>query len=78
MKYLINTTEVYRVDSEAVVDQLIAEAKEDPNFTLVKYNREYKERKSKGEVVDSWYKVSLVKRFTDEKEPDRCTTITYE
>jgi hypothetical protein len=77
MKYLITTTEVYRVDSESEVENLIAEAKADPNYALAKYNREYKERKMKGEVVDAWYKVTLTKRFTDEKEPDCCTTVTY-
>lgn len=78
MKYLVNVTEIYRVDSESEVESLIAEAKADDNFTLVKYNREYKEKKSKGEVVDSWYKVTLVKNFTDEKDPDRCATVSYE
>ena len=60
MKYLINVTEVYRVDSEQEVEQLIASAKADDNFNLVKYNREYKQKKAKGEVVDDWYK-SLVR-----------------
>lgn len=77
-KYLITTTEVYRVDTEHEVEALIAEAKEDPTYTLVKYNREFKEKKSKGEVIDSWYKVSLVKGFTDEKDPDGTVTIIYE
>lgn len=78
MKYLISVVETYRIDSESEVEEAIAEAKNDPNFTLVKYNREYKERKSKGDVVDSWYRLSLTKSFTDEKEPDHCTTISYE
>lgn len=77
-KYLITTTEVYRVDTESEVETLITEAKEDGNFNLVKYNREHKERKKNGEVVDEWYKVTLVKGFTDEKDPITTTTITYE
>lgn len=77
-KYLITTTEVYRVDTEGEVETLITEAKEDSNFNLVKYNREHKERKKNGEVVDEWYKVTLVKGFTDEKDPITTTTITYE
>ena len=75
MKYLINVTEVYRVDSEQEVEQLIASAKADDNFNLVKYNREYKQKKAKGEVVDDWYKVTLVKNFGDEKDPDACSNI---
>jgi hypothetical protein len=77
-KYLITTTEVYRVDTESEVDAAIAEAKADDSFNLVKYNREYKERKSKGEVIDSWYKLSLVKSFNDEKDPITSVTVTYE
>lgn len=75
-KYLIQTTEVYRVDSEAAASDLIEDAKKE--FALVKYNCEHKEKKQKGEVVDSYYKVTLVKAFTDEKEPVLNHTITQE
>ena len=37
----------------------------------------YKERKAQGEVVDYWYRLTLTKAFTDEKEPDRDVQITY-
>ena len=77
-KYLITTTEVYRVDDEIEVQNLIEEAKHDPMYTLIKYNREYKEKKSKGETVDEWYKVTLVKSFNNEKEPERRINISYE
>jgi hypothetical protein len=76
-KYLITTTEVYRVDDEIEVQNLIEEAKHDPMYTLVKYNREYKEKKSKGEVIDEWYKVTLVKSFNNEKEPERHINVMY-
>lgn len=77
-KYLIQTTEVYRVDTEAEVENLIAEAKEETIFDVVKYNCEHKERKLKGEVIDDYYKVSIIKSFTSEKEPDRQVLINYE
>ena len=77
-KYLIQTTEVYRVDTETEVENLIAEAKEETIFDVVKYNCEHKERKLKGEVIDDYYKVSIVKSFTSEKEPDRQVLINYE
>lgn len=76
MKYLTDVTEVYRVDSEAEADQLLETAK--ASGVLNKYSCIYKERKQKGEIIDSWYKVTLNKKFTDEKEPDRQVTITYE
>ena len=78
MKYLINTTETYRVDSETEAEELIAQAKSAKEYELAKYTREYKEKKSKGEVVDSWMKVVLTKKFTDEKEPERTVEVAYE
>lgn len=77
-KYLITTTEVYRVDTEDQAKDLIENAKQERDYVLTKYNCEYKERKVKGSVEDSWFRVSLVKKFTDEKEPDFVTTVSYE
>lgn len=76
MKYLTDVMEVYRVDSEAEADQLLETAK--ASGVLNKYSCVYKEKKQKGEVIDSWYKVTLNKKFTDEKDPDRQMTISYE
>ena len=77
MKYLIDVTETYRVDTEEEVDRLIEEAKLDKRYELNKYSRVYREKKQKGEVVDSWYKVTLNKRIDDEKEPGRQIFISY-
>lgn len=76
-KYLITTTETYRVDTEEEVKEILEESKNDFNYTLVKYSSTYKEKKEKGEVVDSWYRLTLTKTFTDEKDPDRDVQITY-
>ena len=79
MKYLIEVTENYRVDSEKEAAALIEEAKQNQRqYSLSKYSSVQKERKSKGEVVDSWYRVSLTKKFTDEKEPYVSVVPTYE
>ena len=77
-KYLISTCEVYRVESEAAVKQIIEEAKQERGFSLVKYVSEYKERKQKGEVVDFYYKVTLTKNFNDIKEPEAYIDIKYD
>ena len=77
MKYLTQVVETYRIDSEADVIKMIEEAKADNRFTLVKHSSQYKERKQKGEVVDSWWKLSITKQFTDEKEPEFQTEIQY-
>lgn len=76
MKYLIDVTEVYRVDTEHEADVLLEEAK--TSGFLNKYSCVYKEKKQKGEVIESWYKVTLNKHLTDEKEPSGNITISYE
>ena len=76
MKYLLGTTEVYRLDSESEANTLLEEAKQEGN--LSKYSCVHKEGKSKGEVIDEWYRVTLTKTFTDEKEPDQSVLISYE
>jgi putative IMPACT (imprinted ancient) family translation regulator len=76
-KYLVSTCEVYRVDTEAEAKQLIEEAKKAREYQLVKYISEYKERKAKGEVIDSYFKVSLTKAFNDIKEPEASIDIEY-
>ena len=78
MRYLTQVVETYRVDKEEQVLEMIEEAKQDNRFTLTKHTSQYKERKQKGEVIDAWYKVTLTKVFTDEKEPEANVTIVYE
>ena len=77
MKYLITTTEVYRFSSEDEATNFIEAAKKESGYVLTKHTVEYKERKQKGEVVDFWWKVTLVKSFTSEKEPDQQTEVFY-
>ena len=78
MKYLITTTEVYRFDSEEAATSFIEEAKKEPGYVLTKHTVEYKERKQKGEVIDYWWKVTLVKGFNNEKEPETDVDVKYE
>lgn len=78
MKYLIQSSECYRVETKEEVDKLIAEAKEETSSSLAKYSCVYREKKAKGEVIDSWYKVTLVKNFNDEKDPTSYIEVTYE
>ena len=77
-KYLTTVVETYRVDSETEVELMLEEAKTAHSFTLVKYTSEKKERKQKGEVVDSYFKVSLHKSFNDEKDPYDIVDVIYE
>lgn len=77
-KYLVSTIETYRVDTEAEATRVIEEAKQDNAYVLGKYTSEHKERKSKGEVIDEYWKLSLTKIFNDIKEPNSVVEIGYE
>ena len=77
MIYLLEVTENYRVDNETEAKKLIETAKEDNHYILKKYSSQYKERKQKGEVIDAWYKVTLIKEFNNEKEPESQVEIIY-
>jgi len=75
--FLITTCETYRAESEADAKKIIDDAKNNNLFVLAKYTNEYKERKLKGEVVDSYYKVTLTKKFTEEKNPSDVVAVNY-
>ena len=76
-KYLIKTTEEHRADSEAEAAELINAAKEDGRYLLSKYSSVKKERKQKGEIVDEYYLVTLVKVFDDPRDPCGEATVEY-
>lgn len=77
MKYLTKVVETYRVANEAEAAKVIEEAKKDPRFVLVKYEAIHKEKKSKGEIIDEWVRVTLHKTFNDEATPDSYIEINY-
>lgn len=77
-KYLVSTVETYRVDTETEATKAIEEAKNDNSYVLGKYTSEHKERKSKGEIIDEYWKLSLTKIFNDIKDPDSVIDINYE
>ena len=77
-KYLVSATEVYRVDNHKSAAALIDEAKAETKYILAKYSSVKKEKKAKGEIVDEWYQVTLVKKFNDEKDPISNIDVNYE
>lgn len=79
MKYLVQTVETYRADTEVEAQELINEGKAASEYNLTKYASEKKDIKVKGEgVVGEYYKVTLTKVFTDIKEPDAIANVIYE
>lgn len=66
-RYINQVTENYRIDTEEEVqafnEQLKEEAIEE-GYVLKSYSYTLKEKKAKGEVVDSAYAVKVVKEFS--------------
>lgn len=78
MKYLINSTDTYRVATVADVENLHEELKNDTHFTLISFSYKTKYIKVKGEIVDEYQLVTAKKSFNEEKEPDSIIEISYE
>lgn len=76
-KYLLETSEKYRVDSESEVATLLNEAKNDGRYILAKYSSVKKETKVKKEIVDEYFVVTLTKKFDDAKEPTGEASVEY-
>ena len=78
MRYLIKTTEVYRVANEDEAKALLEELKTDHSYELSKYSSVKKERRKKGEIEDEWVQFTVTRVFNSEKEPCSEVDITYE
>ena len=63
--YLTKVVETYRIGSEKEVE------------AFAKYSSTKKEKKQKGEVVDSWIRFEVTKVFNDEAEPDSVIEVNY-
>lgn len=66
MGELCKKTEEWRVNNEAEAQALIDQAKRDPEgegYELVSYKMVKKDKKSKGEIIDEWVIVTLVKKW---------------
>lgn len=66
MADLLKRTEEYRVNNEQEAEALITQAKKDPNgegYELTSYKMVKKDKKAKGDIVDSWVVVTLVKAW---------------
>lgn len=68
--YLIKVTEQYRCDTESEAKNLIEEAKQNNQYTVIKSSDEIKTVKQKGEIIDEYHRVLITKEFTSEREPN--------
>ena len=67
MRYLNQVAEVYRIDTEEEVKNFIEELKAqafEEGYVLKSCAYTLKEKKLKGEVVDSAYQVKIIKDFS--------------
>ena len=78
MKFLINSTDTYRVNTVEEVERLHEELKNDPAFILASFSYKTKYIKEKGAIVEEYQLVQAKKIFADEKEPENDVTISYE
>lgn len=78
MKYLINSTDVYRVATVEDAERLHEELKNDNNFTLASFGYKTKYIKQKGEIIDEYQLVTAKKIFNEEKEPYTTIEVRYE
>lgn len=63
---IMKQTDEIRVDTEEEAKALIEKFKEkgrEEGYEVVKYTSTLKEKKSKGEIIDSFFIVSIVKRW---------------
>lgn len=64
MNELLKITEEWKVRDEDEAKALIDKAKvEATDYDLISYKMVKKDKKSKGEIIDSWVVVTLVKKF---------------
>ena len=66
MATLIKETHIYEVDTEKEADELIARSIQETNGDI-SFARKYKEKKSKGEIIGTWYEVKIEQSYPDEK-----------
>lgn len=62
----LKTTEVYRCETEKEADIFIANLKEESissDYLITKTSIDYKTKKSKGEVIDEYYQVTVTKNY---------------
>ena len=77
MKYLLTTTEKYRVATVAEVEALHEEFLNDSSYTLASFGYTTKYIKAKGQIVEEYQVITAKKVFNDEKEPESSVDVGY-
>ena len=77
-RYLLKAVDTYRVATVEDVETLHQELLEDSMFDLVAFSYKTKYIKQKGEIIEEYQVITATKVFTDEKEPERTVSVSYE
>ena len=67
-KMLLKTTDIYRVDDETEAVEMIQNYKNNQitdGYILTKSGKKKKNKKAKGEIIDSWAVVTIEKTFNE-------------
>lgn len=75
MKYLLKTTDTYRVDTLEEVERLRDEMEQSAWFDVSSFSYAYK---YKPKLDEEYYVVTVKKNITEENMPDRQVKVTYE
>lgn len=75
MKYLLRTTDTYKVDTLEEVEALRDEMEQSAWFDISSFSYTYK---YKPKLDEEYYLVSVKKKITDENLPDRQVKVKYE
>lgn len=75
MKYLLKTTDTYRVDTLEEVERLRDEMEQSAWFDVGSFSYAYK---YKPKLDEEYYVVTVKKNITAENMPDRQVKVTYE
>lgn len=76
-KYLLKAKDTYRVPTVDDVEELHEALLQNPLFTVVEFKYKTKQIKVKGEVVEEYQVVDVVKLFADEKDPEERYDVWY-
>lgn len=67
MEQLLKETLEFRCDTEELAQKLIQRFKDNAaaeGYELASYSSTLKEKKSKGEIIDSWAVVKIIKKYS--------------
>lgn len=63
---ILKSTEIYRCETESEAEKFITNVKTEAissDYLITKTATDYKTKKQKGEIIDEYYQVTIVKKY---------------